>query len=170
MFEYLKKYSRIIVSGSQRSGTTICARIISEDTGYRYIDENEYKIHNAGILRGILKKDKIVVHAPAMSHIIEKLADKNTLVVFMFRDIKEIIESQNRINWKGNENTELKKYGYDYKKECPPISKIKYEYWEKQKIKIKYFLEVEYESLKGHRLWIDKNKRKNFAIRQWEEK
>jgi len=169
MFEELAKYKRIIVSGAQRSGTTICARIISYELGYEYIDENDYKIHSVPKLKEILKFKNIVIQAPAMAHCIEEFSDDDTLIIFMRREIKDIIASQKRIGWDGNEKTELKKYGLDFNVKQKPISVIKYKKWEEQKKFIKHYIEIYYESLKGHKLWVDKKDRNDFTLRQWEK-
>lgn len=50
-----------------------------------------------------------------------------------------------------------------------PISETKYMIWENyQKPLVKYAYDLEYNSIKGHKLWVDKEKRKNFGSRQTE--
>ena len=39
MFEVLRGFDKIIVSGPQRSGTTIVARILASDLGLRFLIE-----------------------------------------------------------------------------------------------------------------------------------
>ena len=41
MFEYLKEFPVVLVTGPQRSGTRICAKMIAHDTGHRFVDERE---------------------------------------------------------------------------------------------------------------------------------
>ena len=43
VFEYLLHYHYVIVTGPQRSGTRIGAKMIAYDTGYTYVDEAEVK-------------------------------------------------------------------------------------------------------------------------------
>lgn len=169
MFEFLKKYDKIIVTGPQRSGTTICARMIAHDTEFQYIDENYYSINDVSKFTDILKKhNRIVVQAPAMAHVIENFATDDILIVFMIRNIDDIVASQKRINWGANELFELSKYGInEYSRR---ISEVKYEYWYKnQKNKINNLLEVKYESLSSHKLWVNKSERNNFSVRQYKK-
>jgi len=161
MFESLKKYNKILVTGPQRSGTRIAAKMIAADTGYTYLDEEEFNVSNRDKLRKIFKRGDIVVQCPAISAWIQDFSANDTLIIFMMRDIDDILASQKRIGW--GDKTELSKYG----KKRGVISKIKYDVWEKeQKPKVENWLEVEYESLSGHPLWIAKNKRINFKYNQ----
>jgi hypothetical protein len=50
-----------------------------------------------------------------------------------------------------------------------PMSEVKYMIWEKyQKKLVKHSYDLDYDSLKGHRLWIDKKLRAGFSGRQTE--
>lgn len=161
MFEHLKKYKRILVSGPQRSGTRICARMISKDTGYQYIDESTFKIVDLDKFNDIVKYDEnIVIHCPGIAHVIEQYSSSDNLIIFMHRNVDDILASQKRIGWGDTE--ELLKY----KKSAGIISDIKYDYWKEQKQKIINWLEIEYETLKTHPLWINKELRVNFGSLQ----
>ena len=161
MFEYLRKYNKILVTGPQRSGTRIAAKAIALDTGYTYIDEKEFKVSNLNQLREILKKDKIVIQCPGVSAWIQKFSSEDTLIIFMKRDTEDILASQKRINWQ--QKTEVSKYN----RSGGIICLIKYDEWERQQRPIiKHWLELEYESLAKHPLWIPKEKRLNFKARQ----
>jgi len=161
MFENLKKYNKILVTGPQRSGTRIAAKIIALDTDYAYIDEEEFKVSNLDQLKEILKRKKIVVQCPGVSAWIQKFSADDTLIVFMKRDAEDILASQKRINWQ--QKTEVSKYN----KSGGIISLIKYNEWEgRQRPIIKHWLELEYESLVKHSLWIPKEKRTNFKYDQ----
>lgn len=166
--EELKKYKQIIVTGPQRSGTRICSKIIVDSTGHNYIDEDDYKVSNRKMLKEILdNKENIVVQGPAISAWIEEIATEEMLVVFMRRKISDIVASQNRINW--GEKGEKNKYESKFGEQKGKVSEIKYRIWEeKQRGKIENWKEIQYSSLKNHKLWIPKRKRTNFQPNQTE--
>jgi hypothetical protein len=164
MFEHLGGHRRIIVTGPQRSGTTICARMIAQDTGHEYIDENVIAIHDHLRLRYLINRhpNPFVIQAPGMAH----LADHwDAFIVWMVRPVAEILASERRIGWEG-EWRELAKYpGYE-----GPAAVRKYTHWEEfQREQVKEYIEVDYRSLSAHPLWVPKDRRKNFEARQWEE-
>ena len=162
MFEPLTAYRAILVTGPQRSGTRICAKMIAADTGFRFVDETELRVADSWKLGEILKYDtKFVAQCPGLSYCIEDFEGSDVLIVFMMRPLDQIISSQKRINW-GCEWKELRKYGT----KRGPIAAVKYEVWPEQRKKIKHWLEVEYSSLRAHPLWVDEEKRKKFKAFQ----
>jgi len=166
MFKHLKKFSTILVTGPQRSGTRICAKMIAKDTGHLYIDELKIHIDSLYLLASWQKKkEAIVVQCPSLSRYIHLIANKPEIaVVWMLREMNDIYASQKRIGWAG-EAIERMRYE-EYSKDLP-IARIKLDYWRKvQKPKIKNAFEVEYESLSSHRLWLDKEERVNFRSNQ----
>lgn len=175
MFEALKDYKRILVTGPQRSGTRIAAKMIAADTGYEYIDETEFGVHSRKGLRNLLCRSYIVVHCPALCRTIVNYSDEETMIVLMRRSIEDIIASEKRIGWEFGALDELWKYGVAYNElrreaaEGIPISIRKYEYWEKeQKDRLFNSLELEYETLSAHSLWLPKETRADFAPEQTE--
>lgn len=175
MFEHLAKYDVILVSGPQRSGTRIAAKIFAADTGHRYIDENGFGIYDEYKFRVILQQRKIVVQCPPMSHIIHEVATDDTLVVFMIRDLDDIVASERRINWTIGPYKELANYGLPrqaarrYRQHGGQVAPLKYAYWwGTQRAQVPHYLELEYESLSAHPLWVPKERRANFKARQTE--
>lgn len=176
MFKDLKKYKTILVTGPQRSGTTIAGKMIAHDTGHEYIDEYDYQtIQEKLFLKVLADKQNIVVQCPAMSHIIHKVADENTLVVMMIRNSDDIYASEVRMKWFIGPYVELARLGMDrhtakrFRMRGGRVSDLKYERWEKkQKKLIPHYLELEYESLSSHPLWIPREKRVNFGGKQTE--
>ena len=66
--EQLKKFSKILVTGPQRSGTTITANIIAKELGYKYYDERDVGVRSATALFKVLSKDeRLVVQGPCPS-------------------------------------------------------------------------------------------------------
>ena len=167
MFGHLSKYHRILVTGPQRSGTRICTKMIACDTGHKFVGEEQFD-NAVGRFWEILKRNNVVVHCPAMCwrihDFVNSIAPHNTLVVLMRRNIADIEASQNRIAW-GSEETERRKYN------CMdgPIAKCKYRLWEeKQRDALQHTLEIKYESLQKHTLWIPKDERLGFTPLQTE--
>ena len=160
-FNYLKQYDNILVSGCPRSGTRIGAKIIAQEIGYEYVDEAEFHHYHMGEFVRILDdRDKIVVHCPALSSIIHRLDSKDTFIVFMRRDPLEILESMKRVNFREEDKLwVLKRYGEFYGK----LPSVIYDYWNNyQRHFIDKYLELDYESLSEHELWLTKDKRQNF--------
>ena len=168
--EWIKElgiFDRIAVTGPQRSGTTIAAKIIAEETGHDYIDEDDFGINSYQAFKHVFNsRKKIVVQCPGLCHKAHEIGEfDNTAVVMMIRNVDDIIASQERIGWAAEK---IERFKYN-RLVGPPIAEIKYQYWEDvQKHQIKHQFEIVYESLKGHRLWVPKEKRTRFKIRQTE--
>ena len=160
-FEHLAVHPKIVVTGPQRSGTRIAAKMIAADTGHDFVDETEFLIKDGALFRAALERDGVVVQAP---HMLKDLVDDppgSVFVVLMRRDLDHIHASEGRIRWAeelGGRATELGKFGLT---EGDPAS-IKYAYWDGHE-KTVPFVEVDYESLRGHRLFIPDELRKDFG-------
>jgi hypothetical protein len=171
MFEHLKNFEIIVITGPQRSGTHICGKMVSNDTGIKWFGERPPRMDTRKLIAGeesrLIRDDlPYVWTAPRICrwcHIIGQ--EPGVAVIFMHRNINDIIKSQERIGWKSNE-IQLSLYndvGYFEGNSC----EAKYDYFEKyQKDKIPNLFEVEYESLNSHKLWIDKSLRVNFHKKQ----
>jgi hypothetical protein len=164
MFEYLQNFNKILVTGPQRSGTTICSRMIADSLGYQCIDESkaiEFTVEGvrSSVLRA-LERDRVVLQAPSAASFCHLLPEQ-IAIVYMIRNVQDIIHSQNRINWKGN-YFELKLLEAPFGESCV----FKYIKWKEQKLLIKHAFEVDYESLKTHNLWVNPEIRKNFHKKQ----
>ena len=165
MFEHIT-HKKIIVTGPQRAGTRIATTMIAQDTGLRFVDESEVGYYDIEKMRDFIKyEDNFVIQAPNFSNIIDQFSD-DVLIVFMMRPIEDIDASRVRIlhinggcNNKRRSNDKEKLLG---RKQAP----LKYEDWEEQKKNIKHYLEVEYDSLKEHPLFVPKEHRANF---QWNQ-
>jgi len=57
------RYKRIVVSGCQRSGTTILTKMIAHDLGYTKIDEFQIYPHNLENLHKTLEQEGVVIHS-----------------------------------------------------------------------------------------------------------
>ena len=161
MFDRLTAYDTIVVTGPQRSGTHICAEMIAHDTGYDYVDDSEFGTFNRAKFRWMCKQKGKVIHAPGMSRWIHEIP--GIFIVWMVRSEKDILASEKRIKWNGL-HRECENYGVLTQN----IAQVKYQYWKRyQKPIVQYrMIEVRYEDLKEHPLWIPKERRKDF---KWDQ-
>jgi hypothetical protein len=172
MFQHLAQHDHIIVTGPHRAGTTFASEIIAEDLGYRLLPENsfggKYPSHPfrslfdklAGCQRA---KVKAVYHCPGLAPYIHLLDCFLPAIVFMKRSVEDIVASERRIKWEGQEKRLIKSY---YRDEGV-LAAVTYETWEKyQKPLITHPYDLEYESLNAHPRWVPKEQRANFTNHQ----
>jgi hypothetical protein len=164
MFEYMAIHSRIVVTGPQRTGTTTAGKMIAHDTGHRYVDEIEFAVYDFVRWREIVKEDHVVIQCPHMLKVILDSPPPGIFVVLMRRDLDGIHASERRIGWesrfKGN-TKELVMFGVAE----GDSAQLKYEYWNSSPKPAK-FVEVDYESLRDHPLYVAKEHRVNFGCKQ----
>jgi hypothetical protein len=157
MFENIKDFNNIVVSGPQRSGTRIVSKAISSDINKEYIDEKEINFHDFRLLEYYLLKGNVVIQCPGLCHKLHEISTLSTLIVLVRRPVEEILKSEHRVGWTDlSRNQELYKYGYS----SGIISKVKYEYWDKvQKFNLKVLCsEFDFHTIVGHPLYIsDRN-------------
>ena len=95
---HLMKYRAVVVSGCQRSGTHIMAKIIGAELGWRYLTDNDYDVDNFnGWAKAVLGGHHIAIQCPHMTHILH-LVPPDVAVVYMLRPASEITESFMRVN------------------------------------------------------------------------
>jgi hypothetical protein len=164
MFEELAAHRRIAVTGPQRSGTTIVGQIIASDTGHRYIDELFFGIYGVEEWREALTRDRVVVQCPHMLKLIVDSPPPDVFVVLVRRDLSAIHASERRVGWEATMQGNSK--------ELAPFSltegdsaQIKYDYWDSQPKNFP-FLEVEYDSIQTHPLFVDSLQRHSFRAKQ----
>lgn len=158
-------YSKILVTGPQRSGTRIVAKMIAHDNDIRYVSEQEVRIRSNRKTNNILALDeRLVIQCPGLCHCIEQFSSGTVLIAMVIRNVEDIVASQSRIGWTRYQARELRQYGL----ESGVISKVRYEYWERQKKLITNWIEIKYEDLKDHPLFIPKKERGKFKWNQTE--
>ena len=168
----VSKYNALLVTGAQRSGTTIAAHILAHELGYRYVDEDAIDIDNQYKALDVLKQGKVVLQAPALCHIAHNFTKRlNYCVVLMRRPIEDILKSENRINWRTaysgmNLLVEQKKYAEQFGMYGENIAAIKYFCFENFQKHLCDNVELDYDSLKTHPMF--KDERREFQSRQWE--
>lgn len=167
-----RKFKKIYVTGPQRSGTTFAAKALASSLDYKHVDERDFGTQDINKMRDLTSKfDGFVVQCPCLFHQATEF-DSDGLVVCMIRDINDIVKSEKRINFhefrgfQGEHDKYIKNFSEYYDKN-KPISQIKYDVWNNvQKQKIKNYVELDYNSLKTHPLWIDAENRKGFGPKQ----
>jgi len=173
MFDFLKEHKRIIVTGPHRAGTTFASEIIAEDLGYRLAAENQFAAspHPSASFKlfwdklfGWTQGDQcVVLHSPGISAYVHLFDAMKPAVVFMRRAVEDIVASEKRIKWQGQEKRLIK----DYYRDEGILPAVKYEIWEKyQKPIITHAYDLEYESLSAHPKWIPKDQRVQFKPHQ----
>ena len=171
----LSRFDNILVTGPQRSGTTIIARMLSADLGYRYVDETNAAFDNSWgkLLRGLRYYRHSVIQCPAQAWRIQALPrSSKTLVVWVNRPREEIIASQDRIGWSVEfEHEEL--YHYIHRWGASPdqrVVDVKNDVWENgQKGLLRVpFIEMDYHSdyVQQHSQYLPPPARKQFASKQ----
>ena len=161
LLKALRLHSSILVTGPQRSGTTIGARVLAVELGRTYVDEDEVAVHDVARAEKVLALGSVVLQAPGLCHVAHTF---ECAVVLMRRSVDAIIRSQQRIGWGANEGGELTKYGAA----SGPVAQVKYGAWDVwQKDQCTAPFELKYEALCGHALWVAPEQRAGFAARQW---
>ena len=165
LLKTLKGYMNVVIVGPQRSGTRIGSKVLSHELGYEYVDEKAFGIESEGDFIDILRMPHPkVIQAPAMTHRAGYAASPVTAVVLMVRDMEDISASEKRIDWQ---------YGAHEVRKFPGIARCtesacgtKYVFWEVLVKDLPHCYELEYTSLKGHELFIEKSKRQHF---KWDQ-
>jgi hypothetical protein len=168
----LQSFKKILVTGPQRSGTTIASRILAEELKLNWCLEELIDVDNLEkFFKLHFERDEYVLQAPGLSYICHQLPVD--AVVFVWRNDDDIAKSATRISWESNEY-ELRKYFFEPLWEdgihpYPNSWKLKKTVWETRQIKtIQQAFTLDYESLKTHPLWIDREQRTHFHARQTE--
>lgn len=157
MFEYLKKYSYVIVTGPHRSGTTIISHMIAYDTGKEFLDEiNINHIYVRKIPELFESKKNIVLQAPYALSWTPVLSNFETAVVLVKRSIYDIEKSALRS--KNRQGRSVSK---------PTFSPEQaYELWSYIKKLIHNPFEIQYEGIKSHPLWMSREERRGWHHKQ----
>jgi hypothetical protein len=164
----------VLVTGPQRSGTTIAAHILALELGNRYVDELEFRVHDHVRAGFILAQGGVVMQGPGICHMAHVYARGGVAIVMMRRNIDDIRRSEDRIAWRRDLGgftllVEQKKYQAMFGISGDDIALIKYYCWSAfQKPDCNGF-ELEYDSLQQHPLWRPPSERHRFAPRQWQQ-
>ncbi len=157
-------WRRYLVTGPQRSGTTIAAQIIAQELGFRFVDEQHFDFVDRQKFKQLLSETEVVIQCPTMMRHIHEIADHETCIVVMRRPLNEILRSQERIGW-SFEAAELSRYEGSSTGEG--IAAVKYAFWERfQRPKVRHYIELDYHLLQQHRWWVKGELRQGFGPKQ----
>jgi hypothetical protein len=160
---------KIVVVGPQRSGSTFVSHCLAQSFNAKHIDEMEFDVYFLDLFYKIVEGsgDSWVAHAPGLFADMFKILDKIPDVTFAIvrRDIKEIVNSQSRINL----NLEHEKIKLFLCKETGEqhVAPAKYEYWDKWKKYLPSWVEYDYRDFENHPFWVPDEARKTFESKQW---
>ncbi|MCW7072084.1 MAG: hypothetical protein OCU12_07160 [Methanophagales archaeon] len=172
----------ILVTGPQRSGTRIAAKMVAADLGYRYFDEQTIGVDAFDVAIGILEIPQVVLHAPGICHLTHLMWDTNlcpprVAVLIVLRDLEEIQRSCARINWfpKAEEQKYLSRPEFaPYLAEGAHVAQWKYDVWKyyqrplMQTLIGDFYYTIKYEDMSYHPLWIPAEERRGFKWNQTE--
>ena len=160
----------IIVTGCQRSGTTIASHILGQEKKWVVWTEEDWVPTTEGIyiLKSMVKtgRTKLVIQSPTALQAFLDIHHQIPQVHFigMKRKTEDIIASMKRIKWYQNEMNHYIDYYYDQ-------VKIMNNLWGllKQILPKDSWTEAKYNDLKEFSQFIPKDQRKNFTSRQWQK-
>ena len=155
---------KILVTGPQRSGTMLASTALSKDLKLPHIVEETFDTHDFQKFNDLVKtKPEFVMQCPTMSSYVHLMPD--VMVVWMQRNITDILRSRNRINWNIYEQIEKDRYFHHGSTDS---AHLKGEAWMRfQRITLgERAIDLDYESMHNHPLWIDKEHRANFTDKQ----
>jgi len=161
--EELRDFDVILISGPQRSGTTFAGHALAKLLGYWFIDELIYDVNDVEKFDNICRMKKVVIQCPGMVH---RLSDYSQFaaLVYMIRNVDDIIASQERIGWDWEEYEFEKLEGMNLESDI--IAEAKYELLPFFRSIFKLLIELEYDSMNVAEGFVPKEDRKNFLNKQ----
>lgn len=177
--EGFRQYDKVVVTGPQRSGTQIAARMIADILNWSFYTEAELDtrstVYDDQYFHWLENSETrfVTLQCPRISHVCH-LTPKPTLVVFMIRDVQEILDSDRHRIKKytrlqkttghvlpvtsvfDDKRKQYSKLFYDSKPLQPEETpQAVYDVWNNiQKKEDFNFYELEYNLLEQHRFWI----------------
>jgi hypothetical protein len=158
-------YRVCLSCGAQRSGTQLAARIMCHETGWRYMEHDAFPPHEMGIRNLLLKRKRIVIHAPSMLPLVPFLGESGILCMMTLRDIAAIKRSEQRINWLG-EDRERRLLGLG-PNEWAALRKTELV---GAFARLDWAIVTRYEDMADHDLWVPPDQRKRWDSRDWTHK
>lgn len=160
----LQNYRKILVTGPQRSGTTIASQMFASDLDYSWVNEKQIGVRSLrDLAKRLLNREKVVIQCPCFFPIVHHLDFRSTVVVVMRRPVPEITASEMRIGWKEHRR-ELRNYFRD----SGVLAEVRYQAWDtfqKPFMRVPW-VEIKYSSLCSHPLWLPPDLRHKFSAHQ----
>lgn len=177
--ELYRDINKIIIFGPHRSGTTFTAKALAQSFNKKFIDEGDFKIRSFELFQEKITQDNIVVQAPGLTCCAHKLnLTKKDLIIYMNRSWVDILKSWIRIShrdftteWLQNKTVErYLSHDENFKqflKYDDTYLNFKMQCWiQYQKPKCINAIELDYESMSDHPMWLKKELRKQFREKQ----
>lgn len=163
----------VLVTGPQRSGTRLAAKMCAADLGYGYYDERTFDIDNLTSAISIMHRGGVVLQGPGLcaeSHLLwdPRLVGLNVVTIVVRRRLDEIIASCERIKWKADD--EIRKYlsrpeFEPYLTEGAHVAQWKYTVYDGYQRRVMQamtcgsagppaYLTIDYDDLSAHDLWV----------------
>jgi len=173
----------ILVTGPQRSGTRIAAKMIASDLGYRFVDERDVMICKLRNALDVLETGRVVLQAPGLCHLTHLLWDTNLLraplsVVVMLRAVDEIRASCERINWNPRQEIDHYRARPEFAPYLTPAAHVaswKYDVWRRYQGPLMdtlvgdgFYFGLRYNALSRHDLWVPAEERAADRGWQWD--
>lgn len=172
MFEQLKRFPRIFVTGAHRSGTTIATEMIAESLGLECLREEVIGFNDPYLFDHFafdLSRRDFVLQCPAMFYRIREIQAPNTAIVFMRRDFDDIQKSQSSQTYPGGaplpfDREEARQRDVLDMRDNENSNEAKWRLWNEWNVRNGFT--QEYEDLKQHPMWVDREQRKGWHHRQ----
>tara|TARA_A100001515_G_C4550928_1_gene203398 strand:- start:78 stop:713 length:636 start_codon:yes stop_codon:yes gene_type:complete len=180
--QFLKLYqdiNKIIIFGPHRSGTTFTAKALAQSFNKKFIDESDFEVRNFKLFQEKIKQDNIVVQAPGLTCCAHKLnLTKKDLIIYMHRSWVDILKSWIRVSdrdvtteWLQKKTVERylshDKNFKQFLKYDDIYLNFRIQCWLKyQKPKCINAIELDYESMSNHPIWMQKESRRQFRKKQ----
>jgi len=179
IFDKVLRYDRasfpsaVLVTGPQRAGTRIAAKMVAADIGHTYYDETTIGINKLDLALTVMRRGAVVLHAPGLCHLSHLLTDARLArvpinVIIVRRALPDIIKSCERINW----NDRDERAAYRGRPEFGPymtdgahVAQWKYEVLDcyqrpyAGRLVGTFYFQIAYEDLRAHPLWLPKEDR-----------
>jgi hypothetical protein len=168
MFEHLKQYRLILVTGPLRSGTTICGRMVAHDTGHTYIDENEWGAVDLDRFHIAAERHNVVIQCPGLMYELCHESPVTSLnscfTIVMWRSPMLCRKSIERYTqghvWAKRDARHVGGLTYD------EVAFRKYTMWLMAAPEhVRHWKSIPYDSLSLHPLW--KDERKHWGPKRW---
>ena len=185
--QWANAYRKLIVTGSQRSGTTICAQMLSADLGWEYIDETVVDLASTDKVGRLMRdREEFVLQMPSLlrktDDIAEWLGDGGGAVIVMPRPYGEVEASRRRIGLRPRENVDLdlrqdlveraRSVGFPLPSQQTflirklSLMEFRQMYIEHYLQYLPHFFALDYSGLAGHPLYVAPELRGSFAPKQ----
>lgn len=165
VIQSLSKYSKLIVSGCQRSGTTIFSQMLAQEFNFTWIDETDIANDWHEVYRLLGENGSFVLQAPALSSRIDMIPEnKDCAIVWIRRPKSEVVRSMERINWGIHEAQEkrayVKRWGYPSTQHIWDVKKDAWDTKQKPSLNVDWY-EISYHSeyIEEHPLFKSKSSR-----------